>query len=122
MSFMAQTILHFVFVEVTGKTTVDPEAGANLTVSNWPKVFCKDMPLPCSGRGHLLAVNSFRQQHVNMQELHQLPPLKSIILEIYCTLGNKLEVQLPQYDQLPFFVVIITKYQEFNTKCKYSEV
>lgn len=34
MSFMVQTILHFAFVEVTGKTTVDPEAGTNLTVSN----------------------------------------------------------------------------------------
>lgn len=116
-------MFHFVFVEATGKTTADPEAGTNLTVSNWPKVFCKDMPLPCSGRGQLLAVNSLRQQHVNMQELHQLPPLKSIVLEVYCILDNKLELQLQQHDYLPFFFfVIITKYQELNTEYKDSEV
>lgn len=104
-------MLHFVFVGVTGKTTADPEAGTNLTVSNWPKVFCKDMSLPCSGRGQLLAVNSLRQQHVNMQELHQLPPLKSIISEVYCILDNKLELQLQQHDQLlGFFCGIFCNY------------
>lgn len=44
------------------------------------------------------AVNSLMQQHVGMKELHQLPPLKRIILELYYTLDNTLDLQLQQHD------------------------
>lgn len=74
-----------------------------------------------------------------MQALHQLPRLKSIILEVYCILDNKLELQRQQHDQLGFsllgcffffggvffvffFFLIIIMYQELNTKYKNSEV